>query len=269
MEDILTTLDDLILTLNDKLKPQLKEWGDFDSKYKVFRGLMNERYPGKVLPDSYWDKQDALLQHLLEKKGVVTLSDIPHAKEEFHSPLKNASLLSLWRGDITRLKVDGIVNAANSRLLGCFTPGHECIDNVIHSGAGLQLRDECWDIMMAQGHEESTGDVKITKAYNLPSRYVLHTVGPIIEGDLTEEDEFMLNKCYVSCLEGAIKKGIRTLAFCCISTGVFHFPQQRAAEIALDTVIHYLDKYPVSFDRIIFNVFTELDWNIYRALLIS
>ncbi|MGL5273412.1 MAG: protein-ADP-ribose hydrolase [Phocaeicola sp.] len=173
----------------------------------------------------------------------------------------------LWQGDITRLKVDAIVNAANSALLGCFVPMHRCIDNAIHSAAGAQLRISCNALM--QGGAEPTGDAKITKGYNLPARYVLHTVGPIVtNGKPTPKQEEELAKCYHSCLTLANEYGVESIAFCCISTGEFGFPQQRAAEIAVSTVLNYLEsEESISIKKIIFNVFKDEDLSIYRTIL--
>ena len=169
------------------------------------------------------------------------------------------------RNDITKMQVDAIVNAANSQLLGCFRPGHNCIDNVIHSAAGLQLREECAEIMRQQGHEEPTGQAKITGGYNLPAKHVLHTVGPIISGPLTEEDRALLASCYRSCLRLAEEKGLKTVAFCCISTGVFRFPKEEAARIAVKTVRDYLKA--GSMERIVFCVHGGENLRIYQKLL--
>ena len=174
--------------------------------------------------------------------------------------------LVLWRGDITTLKIDAIVNAANSALRGCFVPCHSCIDNIIHTYAGVQLRLDCDTIMNEQGYEEPTGQAKITPAYNLPSRYVIHTVGPIVSGKLTKKHCRQLADCYCSCLGLAAENGLKSIAFCCISTGEFHFPQQKAAEIAVKTVREYL-KQDTSIERVVFNVFKPEDQEIYREIL--
>ena len=170
--------------------------------------------------------------------------------------------------NITRLQCGAIVNAANSGMTGCYVPCHACIDNCIHTFAGIQLRLDCAQLMERQSHEEPTGQAKITKAYNLPCDYVLHTVGPIIEGRVTPEDERLLASCYRSCLELAQQNGVESIAFCCISTGVFHFPNQRAAEIAVETVRKFKSE-TVSEMKVIFNVFKDLDLEIYRRLLIE
>lgn len=207
------------------------------------------------------DIQDEELSEQRIEKGVVPLHSIPA------SPLYPR--LRLWQGDITRLQVDAIVNAANSQMLGCFVPLHRCIDNAIHSAAGMQLREECASIMQAQGHEEPTGKAKITHGYNLPAKWVIHTVGPIVYGVYpTEEDCRLLCECYRSCLQLADEKGLSSLAFCCISTGEFHFPQDKAAEIAVATVRGYLASHPAcSLTAIVFNVFKESDYYLYTELL--
>ncbi len=189
-------------------------------------------------------------------RGTVSLADIPAAEPGIY----------LWRGDITRLAVDGIVNAANSALLGCFAPCHGCIDNAIHSAAGVQLRQACADIMRRQGHQEPTGQAKITPAFNLPCRYVLHTVGPIVCGRLTAQDRRQLVSCYRACLQLAVQNGLTSLAFCCISTGEFCFPAPVAAQIAVDTVRQF-QKQSANKLEVIFDVFTPNDYRLYRQLL--
>lgn len=224
---------------------------------RLLRSLMNLRPPMPLKPE-FLQVQDELLSEERTAKGVVdaaTLPDVPGHPG-----------LAIWQGDITRLKVDAIVNAANSALLGCFCPCHGCIDNAIHSAAGLQLRDACNQLMTVQGHSEPNGRAKLTKGYNLPARYVLHTVGPIIRGRVTGRDREELASCYRSCLELAEEKGLETVAFCCISTGEFHFPNQEAAEIAVKTVTDHLQA-PTSIKKVIFNVFKDLDADIYRTLL--
>lgn len=221
----------------------------------LLRSLLNIRMPRPVT-DEFLTVQDAYLQEETRQKGITALSDL--------EPVQKG--LYLWRGDITTLQCDGIVNAANSQLLGCFCPNHGCIDNAIHTFAGVQLRLACAKLMQKQGHAEETGRAKITPAYNLPSRYVLHTVGPILHGRLTGKDKALLAACYRSCLELAEQNGLKSIAFCCISTGEFHFPNDKAAEIAIDTVKEYKAQMHSEIE-VIFNVFKELDYNIYRALL--
>ena len=207
----------------------------------------------RPISEDFLKMQDAELQMQCEDKGVVEISDIT----------PQTSDILLWQGDITRLKVDAIVNAANAQALGCWAPLHNCIDNCIHSAAGIQLRKECADKM--QGRLLATGDAIITKGYNLPAKHVIHTVGPIIpDGIPTMEQEEQLAQCYRSCLDLAEKNGLESIAFCCISTGVFHFPNQRAAEIAIETVKSYPRH---SLKTIVFNVFLDKDRDIYEQLL--
>ena len=172
----------------------------------------------------------------------------------------------VWRGDITTLKIDAIVNAANSALRGCFVPCHGCVDNVIHSVSGIQLRLACDELMVKQGYDEPTGRAKITPAFNLPSRYVLHTVGPIVSYQLTKEHCRQLSDCYRSCLRLASENGLRSIAFCCISTGEFHFPREEAAQIAVRTVKDYLQE-DEQITRVVFNVFQQEDYEIYKGIL--
>ncbi len=224
---------------------------------RLFRSLMNVR-PPMPLSSEFIELHDEYLQNQAAHKGIVSLGDL--------RPFKTNSQLYLWQGDITRLALDGIVNAANSALLGCFVPCHGCIDNAIHSAAGLQLRQACSDIMQKQGHEEYTGFAKITDAYNLPSKYVIHTVGPIIKGTLNERDCTRLADSYQNCLKLAQQHNLESLAFCCISTGEFRFPPEKAAEIATHTVQTFLHD-TKSKIKVVFNVFKDQDYVIYRQLL--
>lgn len=223
---------------------------------RLLRSLMNVRPPMPLSPE-YLAAQDALLAAEREEKGIVSVERLSE------TPLHG---IYLWQGDITRLAADAIVDADNSALLGCFCPCHGCIDNAIHSAAGLQLRDECNQIMQTQGHEESTGQAKITGAYNLPCQYVLHTVGPIVQGALTKKHRAELQRCYHSCLELAAAKRLKSIAFCCISTGEFHFPNREAAQIAVATVKGFLSR-DGSGMKVIFNVFKDIDYQIYHELL--
>ncbi|MDF2883993.1 MAG: macro domain protein [Clostridiaceae bacterium] len=234
---------------------------------RLLRSLMNVRRPTEI-NEEFLKVQDEYLSNLVNEKGTVIIDEIQTLKDEYpYLSLTFKDKISIWQGDITRLKIDAIVNAANSQMLGCFAPCHGCIDNAIHSIAGVQLRDECNEIMEQQGHEEETGKAKITKAYNLPCKHVIHTVGPIVRHELTTVLEEDLRSCYRSCLECAVKNEVRTIAFCCISTGEFHFPNERAAEIAIETVIEFLNKNESKIDRVIFNVFKDLDNEIYRKLV--
>ena len=221
----------------------------------LLRGLMNVRMPQNANAE-FLTVQDAYLKEETERKTITRLLDLKPVQEGIY----------LWQGDITALECDDIVNAANSGMTGCYVPNHRCIDNCIHTFAGVQLRLECARIMLEQGYEEPTGQAKITKAYNLPCNYILHTVGPIIQGKLTKRDEELLASCYRSCLELAEINRIRSIAFCCISTGEFHFPNQKAAEIAVQTVMEYRRK-TGSRMEVIFNVFKDLDKEIYGELL--
>lgn len=228
-----------------------------DRQWQFLRSLMNVRPPIPVT-EEFYQTQDALLQEMTEEKGVVDVDEL--------TPCPKDKRLVLWQGDITTLKCDAIVNAANSQMLGCFSPCHGCIDNIIHTMAGVQLRLACNELMQAQGHEEPTGQAKITPGFNLPARFVLHTVGPIIEDDVTEEDERLLASCYRSCLTLAAENDCESIAFCCISTGVFRFPADRAAEIAVQAVRDFMKK-KSSIRRVVFNVFKDSDLKIYRCLL--
>lgn len=223
----------------------------------LLRSLFNIRMPQPV-SEEFLKVQDEYLQIETAEKKVTDIADLKPVQQDIY----------IWRGDITTLRCDAIVNAANSQMLGCFAPCHGCIDNAIHTYSGVQLRAACADIMRKQGHEEPTGKAKITPAYNLPCKYVLHTVGPIIYGRLKKKDEELLASCYYSCLELAEENGVESIAFCCISTGEFHFPNERAAEIAVKTVKDYKQQ-TQSKIKVIFNVFKELDLQIYRELLLN
>jgi O-acetyl-ADP-ribose deacetylase (regulator of RNase III) len=226
------------------------------------RALMNRRPPVPV-SDTLLKAQDEELQKQLLEKGIVGI-------DQFQASLLD-NRLKLWKGEITRLKVDAIVNAANSQMLGCFVPLHGCIDNAIHSAAGIQLRLESNELMKKQGYPEPTGSAKITKGYNLPSKFVIHTVGPIIfNEELTREYENQLASCYQSCLQVADENKLRSIAFCCISTGEYRFPNQLAAEIAVRTVSYYFELSPASgIETVVFNVFKDIDHTIYSNLLQS
>ncbi|WP_066874899.1 protein-ADP-ribose hydrolase [Clostridium mediterraneense] len=241
---------------------------DKDGKRALLRSLMNVREARKVSKE-FLEVQDRFLKEESIKKGIVKLEEIQTIKDKFpKNGLKYSDKISLWQGDITRLEVDAIVNAANSQMLGCFVPCHRCIDNAIHSAAGVELRRECFEIMKKQGHEEEIGKAKLTSAYNLPSKYVLHTVGPIVSYELTDKLRKNLESCYKSCLRLAVENNIRSIAFCCISTGEFHFPNDEAAKIALDIILKFLENNSDSIDRIIINVFKDEDYDIYKNLII-
>lgn len=257
--EIISLLNKMLLQELPKYKNQAKALiGDVDSERRLLRSLMNVRSPMPVQED-FLILQDMLLAQEREERGVVEVTELPTTIN---------SRIALWQGDITRLKADAIVNAANSSMLGCFIPCHRCIDNAIHSAAGVQLREECYEIMKVQGFKEATGCAKITKGYNLPSKYVLHTVGPIINnGVLTPEKCKELANCYSSCLMLATEYDLSNIVFCCISTGEYHFPCQKAAEIAIQTVNDFL-RIDKKIHRVVFNVFAKEDWFIYKNLLI-
>ena len=229
--------------------------GDAEEQKMLLRGMMNVRSP-KTIDPAFLEMQDAYLQEATAEKGITDIRDL--------TPIQPG--LYLWQGDITTLRCDAIVNAANSGMTGCYVPNHRCIDNAIHTFAGVQLRLACEELMERQGCPESTGRAKITPAYNLPCKYVLHTVGPIVSGKVTQQQKALLASCYRSCLELAVEHNLESVAFCCISTGEFRFPNELAAEIAVETVKDFL-KNESSVKRVIFNVFKDLDKNIYRRLL--
>ncbi len=248
-------------------------------QWDLFRALVNTRPPepadGRIL-----ELQDVLLQDILDFRGRICLEDIvclesagnagnasiDASEASANRASESSAHLHLWRGDITRLALDAIVNAANSRLLGCSIPGHFCIDNAIHTFAGMQLRLACAHLMGEQGHPEPTGMAKVTDAFNLPSTYVIHTVGPIMNDHPTELDCALLANCYTACLDAAVGVGCRSIAFCCISTGVFGFPRTEAAKIAVETLRSWLARNEETIE-VVFNVFSETDEVIYRELL--
>lgn len=242
--------------LNEKTEYQnIAVPSDGDGQKHLLRSLVNVRLP-KAIDSDFLKIQDEYLQEELRQSGITELSDL--------SPIDGD--LYIWQGDITKLSCGAIVNAANSGMTGCYVPCHACIDNCIHSYAGIQLRLDCAKLMQEQRFEEPTGQAKITKAYNLPCDYVIHTVGPIVDAEVTAEDERLLRSCYRSCLELAEQNGIESIAFCCISTGVFHFPNERAGEIAVETVRKYKAE-KGSEMKVVFNVFKDTDREIYERLL--
>jgi O-acetyl-ADP-ribose deacetylase (regulator of RNase III) len=233
-----------------------------DERWRLLRSLMNVR-PAAPVGEVFLRIQDEYLTERIVERGIVDARTLPATALD--------PRIVVWKGDITTLRIDAIVNAANSRMKGCWQPCHACIDNVIHTFSGVQLRMRCHEIMAEQGHEEPTGQAKITPGYNLPAKYVLHTVGPIIDRSPSKHDCDLLASCYVSCLKLAEKNGCHSIAFCCISTGVFRFPQDRAAEIAVQTVKEFLNNGSTRgrMERVVFNVFTHEDERIYRRLLMD
>ena len=238
--------------------PAYRDWGmpqGANDQRLLLRGLMNVR-PSQKIDAEFLRIQDAYLREATAQKGVTDVNDL--------APMQPG--LYLWQGDITTLKCDAIVNAANSGMTGCYVPNHRCIDNAIHTFAGVQLRLACEEIMQRQGHPEPAGQAKITSAFNLPCRYILHTVGPIVADQPTQRDCELLASCYRACLELAAENDLGSIVFCCISTGEFHFPNEQAAEIAVRTVKDFLHQ-PTSVKKVIFNVFKEIDKSIYTRLL--
>lgn len=255
----------------EKLKEDSTEYKQLETagysmaeKKTAIRSLMNIRMP-KTISHDLMKSQDDYLQAELAAKGVVTLEDIP--------TIDGHPKLSLWQGDITRLKAGAIVNAANSQMLGCFVPCHRCIDNAIHSASGMQLREECNHIMnqkrirYGKKYEEPVGTATLTKAYNLPCDYVIHTVGPIVYHGLNDTLCQDLQNCYENVLQCCVENHIKSVAFCCISTGEFHFPNDKAAEIAYKTVTAFLKRHGDLIERVIFNVFKDTDREIYEKIL--
>lgn len=224
-----------------------------NEQFRLYRSLVNVRSAYEISAE-YLAAEDEYLRQKTAEKGITDIADLSPVEDDIY----------LWRGDITTLKCGAIVNAANSGMTGCYQPCHNCIDNCIHTFAGIRLRLECAEIMKKQGYPEPTGQAKITPAYNLPCEYVIHTVGPIVQGKLTAEHCRLLKSCYQSCLELAVQNGIDSIAFCCISTGVFGFPKQEAAEIAVRTVRNFMKSHRI---KVIFNVFGNEDYGIYRKIL--
>ena len=235
---------------------------DTEGKRRILRSLMNIRMP-KKMDEAVLAVQDEYLRERIRENGIVELSDIPEVRDG----------LSIWQGDITRLAVDAIVNAANSQMLGCLVPMHTCIDNCIHTFAGVQLRAECsrqmnqLRIRYGRDYEHPTSVPMLTDAYNLPAKKVIHIVGPIVQDMLTKDLEQALSACYRNTLDMCLENGLKTVAFCCISTGVFHFPNKRAAEIAVRTVTEWLSEHEGKMDRVIFNVFKDEDKGYYERFL--
>ena len=245
----------LIRRLSDERREKIIVPSEEQAQKRLLRALFNVR-PPMPADEEFLRVQDEYLREETRQKGVTDFADLTPISPDIY----------LWQGDITTLKCDAIVNAANSALLGCFCPNHGCIDNAIHTFAGVRLRAACAELMEAQGHDEPTGQAKLTPAFNLPCRYVIHTVGPIVGGRLKERDRALLRSCYRSCLELADKNGAKSIAFCCISTGEFHFPNEKAAEIAVRTVTEYKAE-TKSKIKVIFDVWKTEDYKIYSRLL--
>lgn len=251
---------------------ELEVKDSYEEKRMMLRSLMNIRMPKSMQKDVV-KIQDEFLTEETKEKGIVSLDMISTVAQKYESSHPFSDKISIWQGDITRLQVGAVVNAANSQMLGCFVPCHGCIDNAIHSAAGIQLRAECNHYMnrrriqFGSRYEEPTGQAVLTKGYNLPAKYVIHTVGPIVGRALTSELRQDLRNCYENVLKCCVKHEIRSVAFCCISTGEFRFPNDEAAKIAVETVTDFLDKFASKFDRIIFNVFKDVDKELYEEEL--
>lgn len=258
-EDLDNQLDYLIDRLVSEMPDQRCGWQlhSTQQRFDAFRALVNIREP-KPIDDEFLNVQDRMLQAVAASKGIVDAAELP--------PCRIDERLALWQGDITALRADAIVNAANSGMLGCFVPGHHCIDNTIHTYAGVQLRLACDRIMRAQGHPEPTAQAKVTPGFNLPARCIIHTVGPVVHGAPTSEQAAQLAQCYAACLDAAVEAQCRTVAFCCISTGVFGYPQAEAARIAVDAVCAWLDRTGARI-HVVFDVFLDSDRDIYEQLL--
>lgn len=251
--ELVNKLNGFLLNEMPQYKTQAESFqDDYTSQRRLLRSLMNIRPPMSA-SEELLKLQDELLRAETAERGIVDVD-------------KLNGRIALWQGDITRLNADAIVNAANDKLLGCFYPCHSCIDNAIHSAAGIQLRLECADIMNKQGFDEPTGTAKITSAYNLPCKYVIHTVGPIVQGELTDTHCRQLAKCYKSCLSLAAENNLKSIAFCCISTGEFHFPNEIAAQIAVSETTEFFEK-DNRIEKVVFNVFKDKDYEIYKRLL--
>ncbi len=247
------SIEQNLVDLINFLEPEAQIPSDPSQRWRMYRSLVNARMPGEM-PADYMEKENQLLLAMAEEKGITDLADLEEMEPGIY----------LWQGDITALRIDAIVNAANSQMLGCFCPCHGCIDNAIHTFAGVELRNECARIMRRQRHLEVTGSAKITPGYNLPAKYVIHTVGPIIRDRVCSEDREALRACYESSMRLADQYGLDAIAFCCISTGEFHFPNRLAAQIAVEIVREYQKS---SNLKVVFNVFKDLDRQIYEGLL--
>ena len=264
--------------LVDSFKDEAPEYrkvrvpNDTEGKQRLLRSLMNVRMP-KPASSEVLSVQDTYLRGRALEKGIVNISEMPTVKESLGSTHPFADNISIWQGDITRIAAEAIVNAANSQMLGCFIPMHTCIDNCIHTYAGIQLREDCARRMnslrlkFGDDYEQPTAIPMLTDAYNLPAKKVIHIVGPIVQYELTPQLEKDLEDCYRNTLNMCRDNGLNSVAFCCISTGVFHFPNKRAAEIAVQTATEWLDENPDCIERVIFNVFKDEDKKYYEELL--
>ena len=263
-----------LLEENSSNKELFNEFNNIEKKYKsnekqrinkkfnLYRKLNSLRLPGNITQE--YIENESFLSEIISEKGIIEINNLSPITDNESSIFNN---IYLWKGDITLLKIDAIVNAANNQLLGCWIPLHNCIDNIIFSYAGIQLRNEMDEIMKKQKKLEQPGNAKISKAYNLPSKFIIHTVGPQVIGVLTEEHKKLLKNSYLNVLKLAKKNNIKSLAFCCISTGIYNFPNDEAAEIAINTVIDFLEENKHLNLKIIFNVYKDIDEIIYKKKL--
>lgn len=256
-------LIDYLLNENTEIKVNSIHKNELEKK-RLYRSLCNIR-EAKPISNEYLEKENEFLQEELKKKAITNVQNIQTISEAIkESNLKNKDKICLWQGDITTLQIDSIVNAANSQGLGCFIPCHKCIDNQINTFAGISLRLECNGIMKEKNYFLETGKTFITNGYNLPAKYVIHTVGPIIYDKVTDKEIKELRECYMNSLQIAKENKIRTIAFPCISTGEFRFPKEQASRIAIETVDRFLDENREHFDKVVFNVYGEEDYKIYE-----
>ena len=258
---LITYLINYLLKENSQTINNLNE-KDFEEKFKIYKTLCNIRPPNSI-SNEYLQNEKNFFHEFNKFRNIQNIKQIKPLEKIYpniNSKYKN--ILSLWKGDITTLEIDSIVNAANSNGLGCFQPSHKCIDNIIHTYAGVSLRLECNEKMKKIKYLE-VGEAFITKGYNLPSKYVIHTVGPMIEFNVSESKKKDLENCYLNSLKLANENHLKSIAFPCISTGIFRFPQDLASEIAIKAVIKFLDTYENNFEKIIFNVYSDTDFKIY------
>ena len=217
-----------------------------------FRALMNITMPID-LSDEYYLRQDLALKEIYQKRKIIDVNELKPIKDKIY----------LYQGDITNLKVDAITNACNEKLLGCFSPLHNCVDNAIHSFAGLEVRRDLLEVMTKQGHDERNGLAKITKGYNLPSSYIIHTVGPIVNGYVTRANREDLMNCYLSSLRMADQYNLKSIAFCSISTGIYGYPIEKAVKVALNAVNYYLKEENKNLEKVVFCLFSKRDYDVY------
>lgn len=240
---------------------------DNETSKRLYRALVNIREP-KAIADEFLKVEDEYLQEELMRIGVTDVENIETIDKKIDiTILKNPDKISLWQGDITKIKIDAVVNAGNSQGLGCFIPNHNCIDNQLNTFAGVRLRLACNEIMKDKAYNLANGEAIITKGYNLPAKYVIQTVGPMIEYDITDEDIVELTNCYINSLKLAVENGIRTISIPCIYTGLFRFPKDLACKIAVDSVDNFIDSNREKLDKVVFNLWSKEDVDIYEGYI--